>query len=185
MTDYTPYYGALTQIVDNTTSYSTKDSTGTDFTFEVIPLNITESEINNALGKFTNKPVWFIRCKTELYPPDDKEINKALEDGVLIKLSMKCSVFDNYGFIHQIVFNKDASKYEIKMGNYYNHPQAVDIIPLSNRLIDFVKEIDNPKNILGFTNYSKLLFTKLLNDVEDLKEIVKTQNERMKVLEQK
>lgn len=173
MTDFTPNYGALTEIVDNTASYSMKDSTDTDYTFEVYPLRITQNDINEALSK--NAGVWFIAFQTNITPPFDTQIQKALQDGLLIKLSMNCILVDNFGFQHMVEFDRANEKYRIKFIQNYYHIKNIDFIQFSDIFIDLIKESSNPKMLVqGMSVSCRVLFTKIFKHIYDLEEKVKT-----------
>lgn len=177
MADFTPNYGALTDITDDRTTYSTKDSSGTDYTFEVYPLRISQNEISKALNGTTG--VWFIAFQTSITPPKDTEIQTALEQGLFIKLSMNCTIIDNIGFQHIVEFDKSQEIYKIKGSNYLQHLKNIEYTAFSDVLIDIIKQSNQPKIISqGMTAYSKVLFTKVFKHIYALEE-------RIKVLEQK
>jgi hypothetical protein len=177
MTNFTLNYGALTDITDNRTTYSTKDSTGTDYTFEVYPLRISQNEINQALNGIDG--VWFIAFETSITSPKDTDIQTALEQGLFIKLSMNCVIIDNLGFQHMVEFDKSQERYKIKGNNLLQILKNIDHMPLSDVLIDVIKQSNKPKMVSqGMTAYSKILFTKVFEHIYALEE-------RIKVLEQK
>jgi len=185
---YTPNYGALTEIIDNRTSYSMKDSTGTEFTFEVIPLSITKSDIEYIQSQLPSSNVWFIDYTTTIVSPTNLEIETALRDGLIITLLIKCTIYDNYGVSHSIVFNKDKSKYIIEI-----HQNNTNLLsdkarkPLCDLLIKFVK---NNKEFLPMANnlthnFNRIIFTTLFSEISRLNNIIEKQDERLKILEQK
>ncbi len=188
METYTSQYGALTEIIDSTTSYSMKDSSGTEFTFEVLPLNMTKSNIDDMTSLLPSSKVWFIAYTTTIVQPNNNEIEKALRDGLIITLSIKCTLFDNYGFPHFINFNKDKSRYEIEINknirNILNDPTRK---PLCDSLIKFIK--NNKDFIQISTNlvvpFNRIIFTALFSEIDKLNNIIEKQEERLKILEQK
>jgi len=172
-------YGAITIIVDVRTFYSMIDSTGMDFTFEVYPLHITEEQINAVLRSLQMEKIWFIDYTISIIQPTEEEILQALNDGLLLKLSMSGFVIDNYGITHNIEFNKETESYTIKISNslsiFKNNP---DLTCLSDFLIDFVKESDNKRMALSSIGSGRRLYGKLFSKIKDLED-------RVRLLEQK
>lgn len=172
-------YGAITEIVDDRTFYSMMDSTGTDFTFEVYPLHITEMQINAVLKPLQMENLWFIDYKISITQPTDEEIQDIINEGLLLKLSMSCFVIDNYGITHNVEFNKETESYTIKISNsvsfFKNNP---DYSCLSDFLIDFVKESNNKRIALSSIGTGRRLYGKLFSKIKDLED-------RVRLLEQK
>ena len=149
-------YGAISSIIDDRTTYTVKNVFETDFLFEVEPLKITENDIKYAL-----------------------------EQGHIIKIYISCSLFDNYGIIHRVEYDRVQNKYIIKLNQQIKTASVQNGTPLSDELIDIIKTSNNLIQFAGITNYSKVLFTSLIREIKLLKEIVKNQDERIKLLEQK
>lgn len=187
MSGYTPKYGAINSVIDNTTTYSIKDNTGTDFMFEVNPININEEQLSEILLSFGNENVWFIKAHSNIVPPKEYDIQKALEKGYIIKLSISCILIDNYGIVHQIEYDEKDNKYNVKPNNLIKMvKQMPDYFPLSDLLIDLIKESNNPRNILiGLSNYSKIVYTKTFTEIKLLQDELKSLSDRIKILEQK
>ena len=173
----TKNYGAITEIVDNTTVYSMKDSTGMEFTFEVYPININENEINETLNGLGIDNLWLIGYKTSIVAPRNNEIQKAIEEGMILKLSMNCLIVDNYGIFHKLEFDNEQRKYKIKVNSIINI-LIKEVVPLSDFLIDFIKESDNIKVAIISIGQGRQLYTKLFSKIKDLED-------RVKLLEQK
>lgn len=172
-------YGAITEIVDNRTSYSMRDSTGTDYTFEVYPLIIDQSQINQAITSLDIPNFWFIDYQVTIGKPSDTDIQKALNEGLLLKLSMNCFVIDNYGITHNVEFLKDTGEYILKIHNIIKIIRKNEnVMALSDLLIDFIKESDNKRLALSSIDPGRQLFAKLFDKIKDLEN-------RIKVLEQK
>jgi hypothetical protein len=184
MEDYRPRYGALTSIIDNTVSYDVKDSSENSFTFEVAPINISEAEINNA---FKDTPdVWLISYTTSITPPTNNDINKAINEGLLIKISINCNIIDNFGTIHTLYYDKETDKYEIVVNRTISIPHIrSQHQPLTNHIIDYVKLFKNVIYFPAINAGSRILFSEIAKEIKQLKEIIKNQEERIKILEQK
>lgn len=177
MSFFTPNYGALNEIIDDTKIYSMKDSTGTEFTFEVYPVKISKEEINEVLGQ--TKDIWFISFEKQIQGPTDNEIKKVLEQGLIIKLSMNVILIDNFGFIHRIEFDKTNEKYKIVLTKNSHMIQYLEHLQLSDSLIDIIKQSSSPKLLVqGLSIHSRIMFTNVFNKIKDLEE-------KLKILEQK
>lgn len=172
-------YGAITKIIDNRVTYSMIDSTQTNFIFEVYPINIDQDEINKAIQSSGIPNFWFIAYNTDIIEPTKSDIDKAINEGLLIKLSIKCTIIDNFGVLHSLEFNNDTEKYKIKINNLiYIHNNSKRLIRLSDLLIDHIKESNNVEiNLYSFSS-SYFLFGKLLDKIKYLEE-------RVKILEEK
>lgn len=194
---YTTNYGAINEIAFSRPPYTYTDSTGTNFAFEVIPINISASEINQI--KTTVYPentsrYWFISFDTKLIIPTDADINTALLQGSIITLTMSGIVIDNYGFKHLIEYDTTLNKYKINQSSLLrvkyiiNYPE---VQPLSNALIDCIKITGNPYQPLSsFNNYYKTIFTRLLEglnsvdqNVSSLLFTIQSLEERIQALE--
>ena len=178
-------YGAISSIIDDTTTYTVKDVFEIDFLFEVEPLKITEDELNKFYKDNDIEYMWFITYNISITGPTENDIKYALEQGHIIKIYISCTLFDNYGVIHRIEYDKGQNKYIIKLNQQIKTTSIRNGTPLSNELIDIIKTSNNLIQFAGITNYSKVLFTSLIKEINILKEIIKNQDERLKLLEQK
>jgi hypothetical protein len=167
MSGYTQGYGAITSIVNTTTSYS-RTVSGTEYTVEVKPINITSSQITSALATTTGK-IWFITYETSMTPPTDSELLAAGTQGQLY-MSIACSIVDNCGVIHELTFNETTQTYSIKFNSLgqdlINNPLFV---PLSDTLITYIKASDKPAAIARHLSIpSRILFTELMDKISAL-----------------
>jgi hypothetical protein len=178
-------YGAISSIIDDRTTYTVKNVFETDFLFEVEPLKITENELNKFYEDNGIEYMWFITYNTSIVGPTENDIKYALEQGHIIKIYISCSLFDNYGIIHRVEYDRVQNKYIIKLNQQIKTASVQNGTPLSDELIDIIKTSNNLIQFAGITNYSKVLFTSLIREIKLLKEIVKNQDERIKLLEQK
>jgi hypothetical protein len=185
MAEYTEKYGAITSIVDNATSHSVKDSTGTEFTFEIAPINISEEEINQVYISIGNSKVWFIHYTTSFKEPTEDDIKKALNDGLLIKIYKTCQILDNYGIMHNLEYDKIQNKYIIKINQQIKYNAARLLLPLSNQLIYRSKLTNDIGLLSGITNSDRIFLSDIFSEIDKLKEIIKVQEDRIKLLEQK
>lgn len=174
MAAFTKNYGALSSIQDNTNSYSMTDSKGNSYTFEVYPLNISPLEITNALNTIGNPNVWFVSYKTTITPPNEQQINKALSEGLLIVLSIKCTIFDNYGLQHSVLYNKDIGKYEISISRVAPLiGKKINVIPFSDKLISLVQDSSDPDSlVLGLDNSTRDIVNKLYGRIDEQQQII-------------
>lgn len=189
MAEYTDRYGAITSIINDTTSKTVIDSTGTEFLFEVVPINITEEEINEVFSVNNITNVWFINYTTSVKTPTENDIKRALTDGLIITIYIECQIIDNYGILHIIEYDKIEKKYVIKINQQLKYIILNNIpdLPMafSNDLIDKCKSNSNVKLFTAITPISRFLFSDLYYEVNKLKEIIKVQEDRIKLLEQK
>jgi hypothetical protein len=184
MTEFTPQYGAITSIIDNTTFYSMKDIDDIEFTFEVYPLSINENQIQKAIESTGRNDIWIIDYITKIISPSSNEIEKAIEMGILIKLSIICEFFDNYGQIHTISFNKEHEIYDIKINKYMLLSQ--EYIPFNNKLISIIKENKNKKKIIfGLSQNNRFLFGTLFEQLDKQNKLIILLEDRIKILESK
>lgn len=186
MAESTDRYGAITSIIDNINSHSVKDSTGTDFTFEVAPINISEEEINEVYTSIGNSKVWFIHSTTSFKEPTENDIKKALDDGLLIKIYKTCQILDNYGFVHNLEYDKLKNKYTIKINQQIKYIVTNNLVlPLSNQLIYRCKQTKDIRHLNSITNPDRIFLSDIFGEIDKLKETIKVQEDRIKLLEQK
>lgn len=185
---YTSNYGAIKVINDNRTSYLLKDTTGIEFMFEVYPMNFTEEDLNNVISN-THAPIWFIRYVTSIIEVEEKDIEYALKNGFIIKLSITGYVIDNYGFIHNISFDKKTESYKININNVgirVIKENNTNAIPLSDVLITALKESDNPKLLAGaLHNQNKMLMSLIYKEFDRYSEKLNILEDKIRQLEQK
>lgn len=183
MTEFTRKYGAITSIIDDTRVYSMNDTDGTDFLFEVYPLNISEDEINETL-KDDNR--WFIYYKTYITRPHSYLIKKAIDEGNIIKLSINCEVYDNYGILHNIFFDKEKEKYRINTSYKLTHLSMNTMTPFNDKLIELIKINPTPEIfIMGINNSIRYIFGLILDRLDKQNEIIKILDDKIKILEGK
>ena len=173
---YTPHYGAITQIIDNRTSFSMKDSSGTDFTFEVVPLNMNRDDI---IALSPSPTIWFIAYTTTILAPTNSQIQKALRDGLIITLSIKCTIYDNYGISHSIYYDTVTGLYKIEINKYIKNK------PLCDSLIKFIKNNDDFLPLINslLFSFDSIVFGRLFSEIDRLNNIIEDQEDRLKTLE--
>jgi hypothetical protein len=187
---FTQNYGTISSITNNISTlnkaYSIVLSNSTvstmDFLFEVAPINISSPQISTVLG---TTGVWFISYNTQLTPPTEDEINRAMDGEGLIKLSMKGTLVDNYGLIHNLLYNPASNQYNIKINPIIEYTSLLSTLkPLSNILIDTVKEnVSDYTYMMALNNIERSIFNNLLNDNKVLKETVQNYEIRLSALE--
>jgi hypothetical protein len=185
MSEYTQNYGALSSISDPRKTLTTTDSTGTEFIFEVNQLDIQETEIRE-YEKTLGANRWLIWFNTILNVPSDTEISKALENGLIIKLSFKVTTYDNYGIRHMLRYNPSVNKYVFDI-TYYSIENIKSIIPFDDSLIKFIKEGENITELkIQYLNNTIRLYNSYMYDIiTELKNTNKRLEERIKILENK
>jgi hypothetical protein len=173
-TKFTDRYGALTSIVDSTTSYSFTDSKGDTYTFEVYPINITKDDINNALEQIKNPRIWFVVYKTSITPPTERQIKHALTEGLLLVLSINCTIIDNYGIPHQVIYNKEKEKYEIMVSKISQLiDKTIKVSSFSDRLITVIKDSEDPSSlVVGLDNSTRIILNNLYGKIDEQEEII-------------
>jgi hypothetical protein len=183
----TENYGRITEMVVNTTEYVHRDSDDNEYTFEVYPITISTSEIDSALSRINIGNVWFVSFKTSITPPKDDEIQKALTDGLLIKLYFNAVIIDNYGFVHTIIFDKEQEKYNIVTSpNLLLITEPHSMMPLPNSYIDMLKEADNPLSVINSIQISsRVMHKRIGSQFNSLFREIKSLEDRLKLLEQK
>jgi hypothetical protein len=165
---FTPNYGELKSIIENTTVYSMKDSTGTEFMFEVYPVHITESDLKEYASQ-VGEGRWFICYASELIQPTQEDIDEALEKGLLIKLFYNIQLIDNYGIYHTIKFNKELEKYKfVKNLLVINTDSLNMVLPLNNFLIKHIKN-SSLKLKLRISNDMRFLSDVIFSEIVELK----------------
>jgi len=162
-------YGVLSSVEDSTSSYSFSNSSGETFTFEVHPLNIGKEQINEALDEIKNPNVWFISHKTSIIPPNEKQIQQALNEGLILTLSFDGTLIDNYGVRHRVFYNKDRGKYEISVSNVAKLiDKKIQVTRLNTSLIKVIQESDDPASLVSkLDNSTKELFNKLFLKMDE------------------
>jgi hypothetical protein len=167
-------YGAINSIVDNTSSIYVKDSNGTEYLFEVNPLELKEDEIQKALQE-VDKKIWFINYKTAVRQPTDREIQQALENGEILKASINGTIIDNYGTIHSIYLDKKENIYKIRINNLINYlSKSPNFKPLSSEIIDFIQASEDPMAIArNFRESTTLIFEHFTKNINTLNETIK------------
>jgi hypothetical protein len=185
MAEFSPQYGAITSIIDNTTFYSMKDSDDIEFTFEVYPLYINENDIQKTIESIGQNNIWFICYTTKIIPPTSYQIKKAIENGILIKLSIYCEIFDNYGLVHRVSFDNEKEVYNIDINKYLvNTIKDPEIIPFNDRLITIIKENKNNKHIIfGLSNNTRFLFATLFEQIDKQNRLITILEDKIKLLE--
>jgi hypothetical protein len=185
MSEFTPYYGVLTSITDNTTTYSMKDTDGTEFMFEVYPINISEDEIRQSFENVKKDNYWYILSLTSIEPPSSYLIKKAIDDGTIIKLSIKCEIFDNYGLIHTLIFDREEEKYKIVNSNNISNNRNI-FIPFNDNTISLIKSSPTPRlTLLGISHNLRFTFGNILERLYKSEETIKILEEKIKLLESK
>jgi hypothetical protein len=187
MLSFTPNYGAIREIIDERTTYAMKDSTDTEFVFEMCPLHISSEEIDNFFidNKLTN--IWFIDAKISFKPPTESDIEKALNDGLIIKINFTVAILDNYGYLHSITYNEKDKKYNINLNKsvFYGKNSSEELEPYSDDLIDIIKAYSYPKLFAGISANNRFLFGYLFNELNKSYELIKKLEEKINILEQK
>jgi hypothetical protein len=174
MATFTDRYGALTSIVDSKNSYSFTDSKGNNYTFEVYPINITKDDIDNALAEIQNPKIWFVAYKTSITPPIERQINQALTEGLLLVLSINCTIIDNYGISHQVVYSKEKGKYQIIVSKISQLiDKTIKVSSFSDRLITVIKDSDDPSSlVLGLDNSTRIILNNLYGKIDEQEVII-------------
>lgn len=187
MVKITPNYGAITEIIDERTSYTVKDSTDTEFIFEICPIHITSEEINKTLEDMNLTNIWFIDYKLDFKPPTESDIERALKEGIILKIYFTAAIIDNYGYLHSIQYNENEKKYNIIFNKtiVYLLNNNNKLYPYSDDFIDIIKTVSTPKLFIGLPPIDKFLFGHILCELNKSNQIIKQLEERIKVLEQK
>lgn len=173
MARFTDGYGALTSIQDLTNSYTYSDSKGNDYTFEVHPIEITKDDINKALEEIGNTRIWFVAYKTFITQPSERQINQALTDGLLLVLSINCVLIDNYGITHNVIYNKDKGKYEIKVSKVSQLiNKNIKATQLVDKFISVIKESDDPSSLIRIDNSTKIILNNLYTKMDEQEQII-------------
>lgn len=178
---FSPRYGAITSIFDSQLTYSMADSTGTEYLFEIHPLNIEEQEIRKYELEL-NSNSWLIHYRADLLKPTEQTIEHALENGFIIKLYFNVDIYDNYGLKHRLEFDEKAEKYIFQCNPANKLIDAKLFQPFNNNLINFIKTTNDSQQIVLLLNNSarlvhSLLFTEILelkNKIKDLEDKVQS-----------
>lgn len=132
---FTPYYGAITNIWDETSSIIVKDDKENELVVEVFPIRMKEDEIYKVLQEDENR--WIIKYETKLGEPSKAQIQQAIETGQLLQISQTLRVTDNYGIHYTLIYDKDKKTY---VNNNKNIGLESKIEPLPDVMINYIQK---------------------------------------------
>lgn len=150
---FTPYYGAITNIWDETSSIIVKDDKENELVVEVFPIRMKEDEIYKVLQEDENR--WIIKYETKLGEPSKAQIQQAIETGQLLQISQTLRVTDNYGIHYTLIYDKDKKTY---VNNNKNIGLESKIEPLPDVMINYIQK-DKTGTPYPFPDSARALYT--------------------------